>query len=154
MSARQLAHPCSRPNPLGAVLNTPSGQLIIASAMLQDVIGIIMLGELQAAAEDASAVGYLYPILSATVFLLVFSHLAAHVIPSYFPMLLKKFHHHHEREGFVMASILLLAITLIPACHFSKGSYLLGCFLAGMCFCTDHHSATIWQSQVGGSIAA
>ena len=29
------------------VLNTPSGQLIIAAAMLQDVIGIILLAEIK-----------------------------------------------------------------------------------------------------------
>jgi len=26
--------------------------------------------------------------------------------------------------------------------------YLLGCFLAGLCFCTDHHSAVVWQGQI------
>ena len=168
-----------------SVLNTPSGQLIIAAAMLQvsnsfisrvphyhepritriitsqhslatltrnthsqDVIGIILLAELKAT-KDPTALNFLIPVVSAVLFLLLFGYAAVSVIP---PILSKKilpnFHHHESRQNVVLALILFFAIVLIPACHFSRGSYLLGCFLAGLCFCTDHHTHEVWTSQI------
>jgi len=129
------------------VLNTPSGQLIIASAMLQDVIGILMLGELEAT-KDPSFTAFMIPVVSSLCFLIIMGYLAVNTIPKHFNKFLHQFHHHHDRESLVMGCILFLAVALIPATHYTKSSYLLGCFLAGLCFCTDHHSASIWQSQV------
>jgi Kef-type K+ transport system membrane component KefB len=61
---------------------------------------------------------------------------------------LKRFHHHVDRQNIVLATILVASLALMPASHYARGSYLLGCFLAGLCFCTDHHTHPVWQAQV------
>jgi len=57
------------------VLNTPSGQLIIASAMLQDVIGILMLNEL-AATKDPSFTAFVVPVVSSLAYILIVGYVA------------------------------------------------------------------------------
>ena len=65
-----------------------------------------------------------------------------------FSAVLPRFHHHHDRQNVVLALILFMTIVLMPTSHYAKGSYLLGCFLAGVCFCTDHHTHSVWTAQV------
>ncbi len=131
-----------------SVLNTPSGQLIIAAAMLQDVIGIILLAELKAS-KDLTPLNIAIPIISAVGMIIVFGYLAVAVIPKVLTnKILPRFHHHHTRQNVVLGLIFLATIVLMPASHYAKGSYLLGCFLAGVCFCTDQHTHDVWQSQV------
>merc|ERR1719400_1065929 len=36
----------------------------------------------------------------------------------------------------------------IPLCHFLGASHLLGAFLAGLCFCTDHTIHHVWHHQI------
>ena len=130
------------------VLNTPSGQLIIAAAMLQDVIGIILLAELKAT-KDFSFGEFIIPIISAVGMCALFGYLAVSVVPQFIQKrVLKRFHHHNERQNVVLATILVASLLLMPASHYARGSYLLGCFLAGLCFCTDHHTHPVWQAQV------
>ncbi|GMH55307.1 hypothetical protein TrRE_jg729, partial [Triparma retinervis] len=130
------------------VLNTPSGQLIIAAAMLQDVIGIILLAELKAT-KDFSFLEFIIPIVSAVGMCAFFGWLAIAVVPQAMQKhILKKFHHHIDRQNIVLATILVASLALMPASHYARGSYLLGCFLAGLCFCTDHHTHPVWQAQV------
>ena len=51
-------------------------------------------------------------------------------------MILPRFHHHSDRQNVVLMLILSSTIVLIPTTHYARSSYLLGCFLAGLCFCT------------------
>ena len=94
-------------------------------------------------------VNFIIPIVSAVGMIIVFGAAAVYVIP---PLMNKKFlphfHHHHDRQNVVLALILLSTLALMPTSHYAKGSYLLGCFLAGVCFCTDHHTHSVWSSQV------
>jgi Kef-type K+ transport system membrane component KefB len=130
------------------VLNTPSGQLIIAAAMLQDVIGIILLAELKAT-KDFSFLEFIIPIISAVGMCAFFGWLAITIVPQAMQKhVLKRFHHHVDRQNIVLATILVASLALMPASHYARGSYLLGCFLAGLCFCTDHHTHPVWQAQV------
>lgn len=116
--------------------------------MLQDVIGIILLAELKAT-KNFTAWNFLAPIIGAISMILIFGYLAVQVVPVVLSKhILPRFHHHHERQNVVLALILIASILLMPASHYTKGSYLLGCFLAGLCFCTDHHTHGVWQSQV------
>ena len=103
------------------VLNTPSGQLIIAAAMLQDVIGIILLAELKAL-EELTFVTFIVPILSAVGMIVVFGLSAIYVVPTVMDKyVLPNFHHHYERQNVVLAFILLMTILLMPASHYAKG---------------------------------
>ena len=48
----------------------------------------------------------------------------------------------------LLGCVLFLAIVLVPCCHQLGSSHLLGAFLAGLCFCTDHDAHCAWQKQV------
>ena len=37
---------------------------------------------------------------------------------------------------------------MVPTCHFLGSSHLLGAFLAGLMFCTDHTIHHVWEEQV------
>ena len=37
---------------------------------------------------------------------------------------------------------------MVPTCHFLGSSHLLGAFLAGLMFCTDHTIHHVWEDQV------
>jgi hypothetical protein len=65
--------------------------------------------------------------------------------------ILPRFHHHSDRQNVVLMLILSSTIVLIPTTHYARSSYLLGCFLAGLCFCTDHHTHDVWSAQVRAS---
>ena len=53
-----------------------------------------------------------------------------------------------HRENVVLGMIFCTAIGMCPAVHYAGGSHLLGAFLAGLCFCTDHHAHHAWIRQV------
>ena len=53
-----------------------------------------------------------------------------------------------SKKKFFLGMLLFLAILLVPCCHQLGSSHLLGAFLAGLCFCTDHEAHSAWQEQV------
>merc|ERR1719242_2769647 len=128
------------------LLNTPTGQLIIASAILDDVIALIILSELQALA-DLTVVGILMPLIVSPVLILIIGYLAIGWIPKWIKMLMDRLPKEHRENGILF---LLFAATFafVPMCHFLGSSHLLGAFLAGLCFCTDHTIHHAWHHQI------
>ncbi|KAH8092082.1 sodium/hydrogen exchanger family-like protein [Aureococcus anophagefferens] len=53
-----------------------------------------------------------------------------------------------HRPKAVLGSLFLVAMLLIPACKYTGSSELLGAFLAGLCFCSDHVVHETWDRQV------
>ena len=53
---------------------------------------------------------------------------------------------HHE-NGILML-LFLSSFSLIPACNYAGSSYLLGAFLSGLMFCTDHTIHHVWSHQI------
>jgi len=51
-------------------------------------------------------------------------------------------------EKFLLSGLLVLALLLVPLCHFLGSSHLLGAFLSGLSFCTDHDVHKAWTRQV------
>jgi len=137
----------------GNVLNTPVGQLIVASAVIDDIVALVILSMLQALGkgEEAKLMDFLAPIIAAIGFTLVIGGVAIKVMPgylqkSYVTSRLRVPKQHYE--GFMLGVLLAFVLALMPALHYGKGSYLLGCFLAGLCFCTVHEMEEVWKSQV------
>ncbi len=62
------------------LLNTPTGQLIIASAILDDVLALIILTEIQAMA-DPTPMAILLPLIVSPVLIVVVGYLAIRWIP-------------------------------------------------------------------------
>lgn len=117
----------------GKILNTPVGQLIIAACIIDDIIGLIILSELEALVNP-SPINFIVPIVSAVGFLLVLGWSAITWMPKFIeqkflPMFPVEF---QEFAGFALMIALLMAY--LPMLYFTKASYLMGAFLAGLAF--------------------
>mmetsp|Transcript_21549 Transcript_21549/g.32903 ORF Transcript_21549/g.32903 Transcript_21549/m.32903 type:complete len:751 (-) Transcript_21549:87-2339(-) len=126
----------------GNILNTPTGQLIIAAAIIDDMIALVILSQLEGLAGDVTIQGVLIPVVSALGFLLLGGYLAIAVLPKYVTLFLDKYA--PENRGFVATGIMFaLMYAMIPATYYSKASYLMGAFISGLLFCSDndlHHN--------------
>ncbi|KNC87360.1 hypothetical protein SARC_00501 [Sphaeroforma arctica JP610] len=130
----------------GKVLNTPTGQLIIAAAIVDDVIALVLLSELRAIA-DPSPAAIIIPIVSAVLYLGFGTLFATTVMPRVLPRISP--HIPEDLRGNIfLGACLTLGLALMIACDYSKASYLLGAFLGGLSFCTSHECEVAWEKQV------
>lgn len=131
----------------GGTLNTPTGQLIVAAAAIDDVIAVILLSEVEALASP-SVKNFLIPVVAALAFLVVVGALAILVIPKVLSdYVLPKVSPKH-REYLVLGCILTTAIALQAAAAGARSSYLLGALLAGLSFSTIRSAEHVWELQV------
>lgn len=122
----------------GGILNTPTGQLIVSAAVIDDMIALIVLSQLEALRGTITVQGVLIPVISACLFLIIGGAIAL----MWFPGFLSKYitprvseKHKGKLEMTIMFGILL---AMMPATYYSKASYLMGAFIAGLAFCTSH----------------
>mmetsp|Transcript_10833 Transcript_10833/g.14344 ORF Transcript_10833/g.14344 Transcript_10833/m.14344 type:complete len:780 (+) Transcript_10833:171-2510(+) len=131
----------------GNILNTPVGQLIVSAAVIDDMIALVVLSQLEALTGDITAMGILIPVISALSFLIIGGYAAIFIVP---PVISKYIHprvdpsHHATVE---MAIMFGLVLCLMPATYYAKASYLMGCFIAGLAFCTSHGVHTRFVTQ-------
>jgi Kef-type K+ transport system membrane component KefB len=52
------------------------------------------------------------------------------------------------KEHAMLGIMLSCALALILATKYAQSSYILGTFLAGLCFCSSSHASTAWTRQV------
>mmetsp|Transcript_519 Transcript_519/g.1590 ORF Transcript_519/g.1590 Transcript_519/m.1590 type:complete len:416 (-) Transcript_519:343-1590(-) len=135
---------------VGKQLHTPCGQLIIAAAVIDDVVALILLSMVKALQNDPlSPTDFVIPIASSAAFTLAIGGFAVVGMPRLMKIpVVKK---HSESETFVniaFFTLFLLAIGLMNATFYGKSSFLLGAFLAGLCFCTVGKIQALWHSQV------
>jgi len=122
----------------GGVLNTPVGQLIVSAAVIDDMIALIVLSQLEALVGTITVSGILIPVVSALCYLIIGGYTALFVVP---PILNKHVltriaeEHHGKVE---LAIMFAFVVGLMPATHYTKASYLMGAFVAGLSFCTSH----------------
>ena len=130
----------------GKVLNTPTGQLVISAAVLDDIIALILLSELQAL-DDPSAVSLLLPIVSSAGLLSLGMFLGVKVVPGLMRRLKPRIPP-KRLPKVLLGMLMLLALILVPLCHALGSSPLLGAFLSGLSFCTDRDVHDSWARQV------
>ena len=131
----------------GGVLGTPTGQLIIAAAVMDDVIALVLLSQLEAL-KDPTAVNFLVPIASSLAFIVLVGYLATRVVPDVLvkqvvPRVPKK-----HLEGVLLGAVFVAAYGMMVATHYGKSSHLLGAFLGGLCFCSLSSMQHVWHAQV------
>jgi len=131
----------------GGILNTPVGQLIISAAVIDDMIALVVLSQLKALSGEITIAGILIPIVSAIAFLVVGGYIAVFILPPIIRnhILSRIDESNHARVELGIMFFLVLA--LMPATYYSKASYLMGCFVAGLTFCSFHelHHAFVRQ---------
>mmetsp|Transcript_17204 Transcript_17204/g.55049 ORF Transcript_17204/g.55049 Transcript_17204/m.55049 type:complete len:931 (+) Transcript_17204:144-2936(+) len=131
----------------GGVLNTPTGQLIIAAAVIDDVIALVLLSELEAL-EDPSIANFIIPIVASLAFILGVGVAAIKFVPGFLakqvvPRLPAK-----HVEVVLLGMVLAVGAGLTAGVHYGRSSHLLGAFLGGLCFCTLHSVEEIWRRKV------
>lgn len=131
----------------GGTLNTPTGQLIVAAAAIDDVIAVILLSEMEALANP-TPMNFVLPVLSALGFLIVIGSLAVFVIPKVLSDFVLPRVPPQHREHLILGLILIVAIGLQSAAAAARSSYLLGALLAGLSFSTLRSSKHVWEIQV------
>merc|ERR1719242_323126 len=128
------------------ILNTPTGQLIIAAAILDDVLALIILTEIQAL-SNPTVMGILLPLIVSPILIIGIGYLAIRWIPRWTKALMDKVPK-ESRENEILALLFLATFAFVPMVHYLGSSHLLGAFLAGLCFCTDHTIHHAWHHQI------
>lgn len=62
-------------------IHTPTGQLILTATVLDDLIAIMLLGELQALHDDKQGVDFIWPVISPILGVVIVGYLALHIFP-------------------------------------------------------------------------
>jgi len=128
------------------ILNTPTGQLIIAAAILDDVLALVILTEIQAL-SDPTPMKILLPLIVSPVLIIGIGYLAIRWIPLWMKKLMDRVPKDH-RENVILLLLFLAVFAFVPMVHYLGSSHLLGAFLAGLCFCTDHTIHHAWHHQI------
>ena len=131
----------------GGVLGTPTGQLIIAAAVMDDVIALVLLSELEAL-KNPTPVNFVVPIASSLAFIVLVGYLATRVVPDVLvkqvvPRVPKK-----HLEGVLLGAVFVAAYAMMVTTHYGRSSHLLGAFLGGLCFCSLSSMQHVWHAQV------
>jgi len=132
----------------GKIINTPTGQLIIAAAIIDDMIALIILSQLTALTGEITLAGVLQPILVALVFLIIGGYIALFVISDLIEKYIFNEGMSSKKRGVISLIIMWgFVLGLMPATHYPGASHLMGAFLAGLVFCSDHDLHVEFVSQ-------
>jgi Kef-type K+ transport system membrane component KefB len=126
----------------GGVLNTPVGQMIIAAAVVDDMIALVILSQLEGLVGTITVTGILVPIVSALLFLIVGGYIAVFVLPNLINRYILPRFSEQSRDKVEMTGMFGLVLGLMPATNYAEASYLMGSFIAGLAFCHSdglHH---------------
>lgn len=129
----------------GNVLSTPIGQLIIAAAVIDDVIALVLLAELEAL-DNPTISNFIVPIIASVAFILGLGSIAVFVMPRLMRWALARIPERYV-QALLLGGVLMTAYLMLPATHYGKTSYLLGAFLGGLCFCTAEPLMPIWHNN-------
>ena len=127
--------------------NTPTGQLVIAAAVLDDIIALVLLSEVDALRNGSGAWAYVQPVVVAVGLIIAFGIFAVYVFPRMIASMLARLSE-KQHGNFILGLLFVFAIVLSYVVRLAGSSHLLGCFIAGLCFCTQPVAHHIWQEQV------
>ena len=78
----------------GKIINTPTGQLIVAAAIIDDMIALIILSQLGGLVGEITLLGVLIPIVSALCFLVIGGYIALFTLPGVYNISIRICCHH------------------------------------------------------------
>ena len=129
------------------VLSTPTGQLIIAAAVIDDVIALVLLSELEAL-EEPTAINFIVPVVASAAFILGVGFAAIRIVPGFLANVVVPRIPATAVEGSLLLMVLAAGYGIMAACYYGRSSHLLGAFLGGLCFCTLASVEHVWKSRV------
>jgi len=136
----------------GGVLDQPVGQVIIAAAVVDDVLALVMLGQLEAL-DDPTLTKMVAPLLSSLFFLICVGSFVVLV----FPKLMSRYILPCIPKSMQPKAMLLMlaaeVLALLHSTYYSWSSHLLGAFLAGLSWSTYAPVKEMWAQQAGQPVA-
>ena len=91
---------------------------------------------------------FMLPIFISGAFVLVLGAASVYLTPALLERKLLPALPAAIREQAVLGLLFATALLLMPACKYAGTSELLGAFLTGLAFCTDHNVHATWKRQV------
>jgi Kef-type K+ transport system membrane component KefB len=132
----------------GGMINQPVGQLIIAAAIVNEIVNLILLTELLAVIEDYETYMYILPIVIMFTLVGILGYSAVKIVPHILDHHILPLFPTSQKGNAILGIVLSLSLGLMTGCKYTGSSELLGSFLGGLCFCTDHHVHRVWEKQV------
>jgi len=119
----------------GKMLDTPVGQLIVASCVVDDILALILLSMFQVLVlPDPSIIQYFIPIISSVGFLIVLGGSAVTWLPKFIENKILNRCKPDQRELVMFSIMTVMLLAYLPLLNYTKASYLTGAFLAGCTF--------------------
>lgn len=123
----------------GGVLNTPTGQLIVAASVVDDIFGLILLSIMEVLVQDSPKVmDFLIPFISSFGYLIVLGYVGIKWIPYLVQDKILPRFSEEKRDVIAFAMLFFLVAIYLPVLNYSGASYLTGAFLAGLSFSQIH----------------
>lgn len=132
----------------GNIIQSPTGQLVVAAAIIDDMIAIIILSQLEALVGTVSISSILIPIVSSLLFLVVGGSAALFIVPKILKSCVYRKEMNEEKRtriGLILMFALLMG--MMKATHAAKASHLMGAFLVGLVFCRDDEMRILFSGQ-------
>ena len=119
----------------GEIINTPIGQMIVASSVVDDVLGLILLAIVEVFTyPNPKAMDFILPFISSFGYLLLLGYSAVTWMPRMIENRIMPLFSEKYREFAAFAMMFFLLIGYMPLLHYSRASSLTGAFLAGLTF--------------------
>ena len=132
----------------GKIINTPTGQLIVAAAIIDDMIALIILSQLGGLVGEITTASVVVPIVSALAFLIIGGYAALFWIPGWLERFVFNEKMSSKKRGKLALFIMFaMVLGMMQATHYTKASHLMGAFISGLVFCTDHDLHITFVSQ-------
>jgi len=120
----------------GGMVNQPVGQLIIAAAIVNEIVNLILLTELLAVIEDYDTYMYVLPIVIMFALVGLLGYAAIKIVPHILDHHILPLFPTSQKGNAILGILLSLSLGLMTGCKYTGSSELLGSFLGGFCFCT------------------
>jgi len=128
------------------------GQAVMTAAFVDDVLSLILFSVLFSLGGEMSFMTFL-PLITGCVFMVVAIIAAVVVFPPFMEKLFsivpeKRAGHKVTTHDQVMWILMFATLCIYGQITHLCGTHLWGCFIAGMCFSTNHHAHFVWVKQV------
>jgi len=132
----------------GKMLDTPVGQLIVASCVVDDVLALILLSIFKVLVKDSPAIiEYFIPVISSLGFLIVLGGSAVTWLPRLIENKILSKCSDAYRNLVMFAIMVVLLLAYLPLLNYTQASYLTGAFLAGVVFSQIDHAHHTFMDQ-------
>ena len=123
------------------MLDTPVGQLIVASCVVDDVLALILLSMFKVLVKDSPPIyEYFIPIISSVGFLIVLGGSAVTWMPRMIEDKILNKCSESYRELVMFSIMVVMLLAYLPLLNYTQASYLTGAFLAGVTFSQINHA--------------